>query len=197
MSAPEQGQTTTVPGEGQPGVVAPGLELRDRPVQQVVDGRLVDRRIDLELQEGPEDPRAPRERDVRTGLGLRQGLVEEVGRARHRARVGQGIGQVGQHPGSRGRTGRQELRGPLQQVGRGRQVAPRDRPRPRRGQAGRCPFAQLPGPGVEGPELDPVPVGLLQVVAEDLLELRHGLTRHAFQPLGEALVQVGALSLRH
>src|SRR6266516_7319990 len=55
----------------------------------------------------------------------------------------------------------------------------------------------LLGVVVDRAELGPVPVRLLEVEAEDLLVLTDPVTRLAFEPVCEALVQLGPQLLRH
>ncbi len=56
--------------------------------------------------------------------------------------------------------------------------------------------SQLLGLGVAQPEFDPVPVGLLQVVADELVVLTGPPGHPGLQPARVSLVQVGPLPLR-
>ena len=85
---------------------------------------------------------------------------------------------------------RQESLGPLQELDGGGQVAPSEGAAARR-------VEPTGGLGAEGalarpdaPELSPILVGLLQVVADDLLLLAERLLGRSIEPEGEPLVQL-------
>ena len=105
--------------------------------------------------------------------------LTEVGKNGHAGRVG-----AFEHTG-----------GTIEQVSRRRDVVPVQRPSPRRGETpGRAP-PELPSSPVDGPQLRPQAVRLLEVIAQDLLVLLSAVGRHPLQPRCEALVKERPLVL--
>ena len=92
--------------------------------------------------------------------------------------------------------GRQRDR-PLEEMRRAVDVTPNGRSLRRAVQRSRGIARQRSGAIVRRAELAAIPVGLLEVVAEDLLVVVRVVRRDLRQPPGEALVQVGSLFLRH
>ena len=82
-------------------------------------------------------------------------------------------------------------RGSLEQARGTRHVAAIGRLRTGGTEVPRRMLAQGTGMRVDGSERSPVPERLLEVVSDDLLELRHSGSGNVDKPLGEALVQAG------
>ena len=90
---------------------------------------------------------------------------------------------------------RKECRGAPEEVRRRRHVAAGERAPPGRGEAPRAVLADRASVVVERAELREVRPGLLEVVAEDLLELGAAVAVDLVGPGDEPLVEVGAAAL--
>jgi len=139
----------------------------------------------------------PRRRALIAAALGRQSRVGEHGvRVDQPARLDQGGPQPRQQLRPAGHVARRECHRPLQERhGRG-PVAP-----PQRAVAGglqplRPPRGERLGLVAAPPELDQEAVRLLEVVAEDLLELMHPVAGRPLEPVRVALVELGARLLR-
>ena len=108
--------------------------------------------------------------------------------------IEEGLAVLRQQPQPAAALGGEQRSGAAEQGDGARHVAAGECPSSRRGEPARPLLADLAAAGVERPELREVVAGLLQVVAEDLLELRPAVLVGDVGPCDEALVQVGPRS---
>ncbi len=104
--------------------------------------------------------------------------------------------ELGEQRGPPRIVGGEQPGNPLEQADRRGQVAADERPPSRRLEPLGRPGGERGGARVARSERDAVPEGLLEVVADDLLELAQPVLGRQLEPGGEALVQVGARVLR-
>ena len=180
------------PHDGERLVVATHFELGPRGSQlrsEVVAGE--PDRVDHQLHEAPVDPGHPLDRSLSAGSGRSHGLVErgerhgwvEAAQARP-PDVVQGAGSIRMTLGEEvGRVPEQGRGGPV--------VAPIRRSAGARRIVPGSPEPQFAPGLVQRSELREEPVGLFQVVGEDLLELLDASLPDALEPVGEPLVQLG------
>src|SRR5205814_729394 len=127
---------------------------------------------------------------IPTGIGCRDRLVQRAVGLVELALLPERLGEIGQEAEPPWVVGRVESHGPPQEIRRGRHVAPGERPPTRGRQPRGAANAELEAVLVERPELREVPVRLLEVVAEDLLELAGAVADavRAVGPVDELLV---------
>ena len=186
---PEPDHADEAAGLGQTEVVAPPLEPHQVPLDLVERLDLADVRVQQQPDEHP--PHA--------GARLQHGVADRPGAARPpRSGRPPPAGCPTARAPTRGRAGGRDGAGPL--PGGGPPLATAGSPSPNvpvreRAATGRGePFGRRRGDGsrrvVHRPELGLVAVRVFEVVADDLLELGDAVARLAFEPAGEALVQL-------
>ena len=159
------------PGPGEPGLVA-GLG-------QHIDRRLGfdDRRVaalelgKAEMQGAGCDPHAGDETRVLESLGRRRSIGHDFAGFLEPAFFHQRVDELRQQLDPQGVVGLEEGRGAAEQVARGRRVATPEGPPAGRRELGRGARRDRPTLVVERPELRAIANGLLEVIAEDFLEL--------------------------
>ena len=171
-------------------LVADALDLGGRQDCSLV-GSVASSRITRRISRRPSAPSVP------GGPDFGEPLLDRLRRAVQVARLVHGPDEHGQRPRPIRRAGREQVDAPAQQVGRRRVVAASQGALPRREQqAGRA-GGDPRRPVVGRPQLQAVPRGLLEVVPDDLLVLRHAVAGHPLEPVGEALVELRPGLLRH
>jgi hypothetical protein len=185
------------PGRREAQVVADAFEHVDRASE--LGSHVVDRgsaRVDEHGVERPRDPRPPLQRRVPTLGADPDRLLGRGQPSLEITRVLGGLRQREEHRGSVVPARRRDGGRAPEEVGGGGIVASREgapaRRAEERGRARAERFRSL-GRRSEGHE---VRARLLELISQDLLVLRHRVAGDPLEPLGEPLVQVGALGLR-
>ena len=182
------------PGAGEAGRVIETFERGDRARRHLHRATLTALAADPELVDrGLEDRGADRIALLAGLVGDRHRLVEDVRGRVEVTLLEIGVAEVDHELEPEVRRRRQQRDGPAQQVDRGRDVAPGERALARRGELDRGPFAD-PARIVDRSQLDPIAIRLLEVVAEDLLELELATTLAVDRvgPVDEPFVELGA-----
>ena len=148
--------------------------------------------------EQPRQDRVRLERPVTERHGARDRLVDAHLRLGELADLHQRLAEVGQQLEPLALALRQHVDRPPQQARGGLHVATRERPPPGRAELARAAPAELAALVVERRELEQVAARLLEMEADDLLELELAvaLPVHALGPVGEPPVQPRADALR-
>ena len=187
-----------VPGAGQAGAVTRGFQgLGQRSDVGDRAFHLAQRALGPAHQDVADELRSCFEAPIFCGLGTFECLVDCSSRGIEVALLDRGLGIFCEQLELERRPGRENLRGSPQEARGRRDVAAVERP-PASGGKLRCgAIADVPRVLVYDADLAPVPVGLLQVVAQDLFELQlaSALAVDAFGPSHELLVNVGADAL--
>ena len=111
------------------------------------------------------------------------------------ASLEQGDAEVRRNLEPGGLVGRGQRVGTLEQVDRRRRVAAAKREQSGRSEAQAGAVGELQGLGIDGAELGAIGIGLLQVVAEELLGLDNAVAERPLEPYGVALVEIGTRRL--
>ena len=182
-----------------PGVVGRGVEDLDRRLRLGQGGHERSRRHlrRVQLERDPRQPGAGRQARVPDGHRRGVGGIQHRPALHELAALGQRLAELRARVDPDRIVGRQERAGAAQQADRRGQVAAGERPAPGRTELRRRPLGQLAAGIVERPELRPIPIRLLEVEPEDLLELLLPATL-AVDGLGpghEPLVELRAVAL--
>jgi len=180
------------PAVGQADPVAGLLEQRDR-LTGLPLGLLGPASRPGHLAQVEQGDRAPGGQEAVVGhLGAVDRLGEDLVGPPPLARLGKRVAQVEQPADPLRVAGWQQVERAGEQVhGRGRVVAAHGPPPAARESPG-APDGQLHLPGTDPSELLEIAVGLLEVVASDLVLLRQHLPLVTPEPVGQALMQLGA-----
>ena len=179
-----------LPGLGESVVGGERRQRRNGLLDQTV--RLLENRL------APDDPcpavpnpGSPLDRDLALRSGAGRDLGQQVSGADRLSGFEQRVGQRQPQLVAARVTLRQDGKGTLKKVARGRHVDARHRPLAGAAEELSRAATELPGSRVVAAELRPVAPCLLDVIAEDLLVRPSVVTHLVLQPVGETLVQVG------
>ena len=139
--------------------------------------------------------RRPRTRSSPAGRRALDGLQEQCLRLGVPAVEGQRQSDIGQNGEARRIVRPQQCHAPAEQAGRGGNVKSVECPAAGGDQGFRSPPTERPCSTIDRRELDAISVGLLEVEADQLLDLVAAISGGPLQPVGEALVEVGSFRL--